>query len=109
MLITKYGVIKMSKKKIISAIERTIEETRAYQKQNPEDYTGIMAMNEHRRNLEARLDFYDLTHPGPLKVIAMSIVTPIGIVLSPVIGAGALTYVAGRAIYDKLRERYSTK
>lgn len=99
----------MSKKKIISAIERTIEETREYQKQNPEDYTGIMAMNKHRRSLEANLDFYDSTHPNLLRVIAMSIVTPIGIVLSPAIGAGCLVYVAGSAIYEKLREHYSTK
>lgn len=99
----------MSKKKIRNAIERTIEETREYQKQNPEDHTGIMAMNEHRSNLEARLDFYNFTHPGPLKVIATSIVTPIGFVLSPVIVVGGLAYLGGRAIYEKIRDHYSPK
>ena len=99
----------MSKKEIISAIERTIEETREYQKQNPEDHTGIMAMNEHRRSLEANLDFYHLTHPSPLRVIGTFVVAPIGLVLSPVIVAGGLAYLGGRAIYEKVREHYSTK
>lgn len=99
----------MSKKKIRNAIERTIEETREYQKQNPEDHTGIMAMNEHRRNLEERLDFYDLTHPSPLRVIGTFVVAPIGFALSPVILAGGLAYLGGRVIYEKVREHYSTK
>ena len=97
----------MSKKEIISAIEKTIEEARTYQRENPGAST--LAHDEHRRSLEANLDFYDLTHPSLLRVIATSIVAPIGFVLSPAILASGLAYVGGRAIYEKLREHYSTK
>ena len=97
----------MSKKEIRSAIERTIEEARTYQKENPGAST--LGFDEHRRSLEANLDFYHLTHPSPLRVIGTFVVAPIGLVLSPVIVAGGLAYLGGRAIYEKIREHYSTK
>lgn len=97
----------MSKKEIMSAIERTIEEANQYRKENPEDDFGLMAINEHRASLEAHLDMYDYTHPSPLRVIGTSVVAPIGFVLSPVILAGGLAYLGGRAIYDKIREHYT--
>jgi len=93
----------MSKKEIISAIERTIEEAREYQRQNPNDDFAIIAKDEYRRNLETTLDFYDLTHPSPLRAIATSIISPIGFVLSPIILVGGLAYLAGREIYRKIK------
>ena len=97
----------MSKKEIMSAIERTIDEANKYRKENPEDDFGLMAINEHRKNLEAHLDRYGSTHPSLLRTIGTSVVAPIGFVLSPVIVAGGLVYLSGRAIYDKIRENYN--
>jgi hypothetical protein len=100
----------MSKKEITSAIEKTIEEARAYQEENPKAST--LAFGEYRKSLEAKLDFCDLTHPSPLRAIATSAVAPMGLVLSPVILAGGLAYIGcmgGRAIYERIREYYSTK
>ncbi|MBN2142058.1 hypothetical protein JW711_01890 [Candidatus Woesearchaeota archaeon] len=97
----------MSKKEIMSAMERTIEEANMYRKENPEDDFGLMAINEHRASLEAQLDTCDFIHPSPLRAIATSFVAPIGLVLSPAILVVGLAYLGGRAIYDKIKENYS--
>ncbi|MBN1793189.1 hypothetical protein JW826_05905 [Candidatus Woesearchaeota archaeon] len=96
----------MSKKEIMSAIERTIEEARTLEKENPND-PGIIAINEHRANLESHLDMYGCTHPSLLRVVGTSVIAPIGFVLSPVIVAGGVVYLGGRAIYNKIREHYT--
>lgn len=97
----------MSKKEIMSAIEKTIDEANQYRKENPEEDFGLMAINEHRKNLEAHLDMYDYTHLSLLRTIGTSVVAPIGFVLSSVIGAGRLAYLSGRAFYNKIREHYT--
>ena len=66
-------------------------------------------MNEHRRNLETRLNNYDTDNPSVLRIIGTSIVAPIGFVLAPVIVAGYLAGIGGMVIYTEIREHYNKK
>lgn len=99
-------VINMSKTEITSAIEKTIEEARKYQQENPDDNSlAIQHMDEYRRSLEAKLDLYDAVQPSPLRALVTSITIPAGFVLAPVTIAGFLAYTVGRKIYEGLKNR----
>lgn len=99
--------MKMSKAKIRNAIERTIEEAREYQRQNPDDGLAIIAMDRHRRELESNLDMYDYLHPSLPRAIVSSIMGAVGlVVLPPLIIAGGLVYVTGGLAYLAGRKLY---
>lgn len=96
----------MTKQELRSAIERTIEEARLFERENPND-PGIIAINDHRANLEAQLDMYPYIHPSPLRAVASLLMFPVSIALTPVILAGGLVYLGGRLAYEKIRDHYS--
>ena len=98
----------MTKKEIRNAIDRTIKENSEYRIENPDDDFAIIAMVEYRGRLERNLNLYDNLHPSPLRVIATSIATPIGFVLSPFIGIGCLAYLAGKKIYGRIQPNNTT-
>ncbi|MCK4730624.1 MAG: hypothetical protein KAT28_04860 [Candidatus Aenigmarchaeota archaeon] len=101
----------MSRKEIKGAIEKTLGEIKEYKEQNPEDINSstLRDMNDYRGYLEDNLDYYNLIHPRPIKVIASSVIGSAGIVLSPVILAGGLAYLGGKEVYRKVNEYYSRR
>ncbi len=91
------------------AINRTIEETQKEAERqrvngvpNP---TTLMNMNDYRRFQEAQLNYYELTHPGPIKTFARAIVGSTSYILAPVILAGGLVYFGGRGIINHLKNK----
>lgn len=91
----------MTKETIKDAIQETIKEARTYRQEQPEDGTGAIALDDYRRSLELGLDN---TNPGLLRTIATGIGVPVGFVFSPLILAGGLAYLGGRAVYERIRE-----
>ncbi len=73
----------MTKQEIRSAIEKTIEEARDFEREHPND-EGIIAINEYREGLEAELNMYDYLHPSPLRAIASVVMFPVSIAIAPV-------------------------
>jgi hypothetical protein len=88
----------MTKRELRRTIEKTIEEARTFEKKNPNN-PGIIDINRHRSYLEAELDMYDVIHPGPLRSIAISLMFPISLALTPIIIAVGLAYHTSKTTY----------
>jgi len=82
-------------------IDKTIKETqREYERQKASgnfNSTVINDMNEYRRFQE-----YQISRPSIIRQVATGIISPVSFVLTPVILLGALAYMGGRAVYNKI-------
>lgn len=92
------------KQHLEEAIDKTVKETQEVINSGEYCITTLLDMEEHRRNLQFKLDNYDLYHPEFLKSILVSVVSPFSIALAPLFLVGGLVYLGVCYLKETLYE-----